>query len=231
MRRSVLYIILQLFTLSATAQNVLVLIIDTVDTPSDGFPITALEEGTSWWTKDTSDRVSTYSSPSDWNEFPNVIMHVLRDAGGLRIGLDEDGGELIIRWPAGSKLDTIRIPHFEVFTPWWKDTVYTRKTWYHVNDTGIVPIRSKDTRSFITHIPARRAKKVHSFTLLINGKQYHIAIDRKHQFDEITLGHAYRPTDCRSSEADALARRKCKYIYFDSRQPVWTYFAEVMLSP
>jgi len=46
MRRSVLYIILQLFTLSATAQNVLVLIIDTVVTPSDGFPITALEEGT-----------------------------------------------------------------------------------------------------------------------------------------------------------------------------------------
>ncbi len=231
MRGSVLYIILQLAALSAGAQNVLVLIIDTVVTPSDGFPIKALEEGTSWWARDTSDRASTYSSHSNENEFPNVIMHVLRDAGGLRIALDDDGGELLIRWPSGSTLDTIRIPHFEVLTPFWKDTVYTRKTWFHVNDTGIVPMRSKDIRSFIKHIPARRAKKVHSFTLLINGDQYHIAIDRKHQFDEITVGHAYRPTDCGSSAADAFTRRKCTYIHYDSRRPVWTYHAEVILSP
>ncbi|MBX2978998.1 MAG: hypothetical protein KF905_06870 [Flavobacteriales bacterium] len=217
--------------LNAGAQNVLVLIIDTVVTPSDGFPINAQEEGSSWWTNDTSDRVTTYSSLSGWNEFPNVIMHVHRDANGLRIALDEDGGELLIRWPAGSKLDTIRIPHFEVFAPWWKDTVYTRKTWYHVNDTSIVPMRSKDIRSFVKHVPARRPKKVHTLSLIINGEQFHIALNRKHLFDEITVGHAYRPTDCGSGAADGFTRRKCKYICFDSRMPVWTYHAEIMLSP
>ncbi len=212
----------------AHAQDRLVFIIDTVITPSDGFPVWEL--GTAPYSPPPiamldSDHITTFDPT--WNVAPNVLLHLARNAGGIRLPLDDDGGTLIIRWPSNLARDTVRIARYEVFDRCVRDTILNRIAYYTVVDTGLVPIKTKEKRSLGPKPKCR--KKPERIPLIINGVPFDVPITLEQSVLDgtVTMYHGYRPRGCNS---DAQAP-KGKCVYFHGREDwiQWNYSGELLL--
>lgn len=232
MRRSVLHICIQLFVLSAGAQSDLVLIIDTVVTPSDGFSISPLDPESANWmtlTYDSTDRITTYDK--EWNERPNVLVHIPNGVkeGGMRLDLDDDGGELIFRWPASSDLDTLRISRFEVFERCLRDTILNEVEYYAVSDSGLKLLEVKKKR---TPGPKPKCRKKRSQVSLTINRLTHVVPITTMRSPESTVNlyHGYIPVACGDGSEQGSDRTKpCRYFHGRETWIRWCYFGEVML--
>jgi hypothetical protein len=232
MIRSVLCSLLLLLGDRCEAQDDLVFIIDTVVTPSDGFPISPLlPEGSTWMSMafDTTDRITTYNV--EWNEQPNVLLHIPngRRDGGVRLDLDDEGGELTLRWPTTYDRDTIRISRYEVFDRCIRDTINTQVEYFNVTDTGLTFIEVKHKRS-LGPKPKCRKKRSH-ISLTINDAVYvvPITIIRSSQ-STVSLYHGYIPQHCDAQNDGIRDQEKaCKYFHGRELWLRWCYSGEVML--
>lgn len=232
MIKAVLCCSLLLLKARCGAQDDLVFIIDTVVTPSDGFPINPLlPEGPTWMNMafDTTDRITTYDV--EWNEQPNVLLHIPngRRDGGVRLDLDDDGGELIIRWPTTYDRDTIRISRYEVFDRCIRDTINTQVEYFNVTDTGLTFLEVKYKRSLGPKPKCR--KKRSQISLTINDAVYEapITIIRSSQ-STVSLYHGYIPQDCNvRSDSDRDPKKACRYFHGKETWLQWCYSSEVIL--
>ncbi|HPF90272.1 MAG TPA: hypothetical protein PLL57_06420 [Flavobacteriales bacterium] len=232
MKWSVLHIILQLFVLSAGAQSDFVLIIDTVITPSDGFNVRPLDPESANWmtlTNDLTDRITTYHK--EWNERPNVLVHIPNGVkeGGMRLDLDDDGGELTIRWTASSDLDTLRISRYEVFDRCLRDTILNEVGYYAVGDSGLQLLEVKERR---TPGPKPKCRKKRSqVSLTINGVTHVVPITTMRSPEStVTVYHGYIPVECGDRSYQGSDREElCKYFHGRESWSRWCYFGEVTL--
>lgn len=219
--------------LYVSGQSSFVLIIDTVQTPSDGFNVIIQPRSgcpqVSPSLIDSSDHVTTYYL--EWNVAPNLVLHFPMDTcvGAIELDLDDDGGRLEIKWPGELPPDSIHIPRFQVLERCQRDTITRTTAYFNMKDTLAAPEEVRTSQFPGSKPPIRKCRE--QTGIVVNGKKYIVPLRSVRSDETVVVNfHGFDPFGCNEQVPESRRRGKpCRYFHGTEKWQMWCYFGTVLV--